>query len=73
MINVYYIKEFPGNKISLLITDSGNAKSGFAGFNVAENMALSSDLEAQAEHLISKIKRSNAADLREDWKVTKNT
>jgi hypothetical protein len=49
---------------------TGGPKSGYSGFNVAENLALSMDLEAQAEELISRIKRNQATDLRDDWKVT---
>ena len=39
------------------------------GFNVADNFALSEDLEDQAEHLISRIKRTSNVDFREDWKI----
>ena len=39
------------------------------GFNVAENFAFSKDLEDQAEHLISRIKRTSNVDFREDWKI----
>ena len=51
------------------ISAKGGSKSGVAGFNVAENFALSKDLESQAEELISRIKRNTQADLRKDWKV----
>ena len=39
------------------------------GFNVADNFALSEDLEDQAEHLISRIKRTPNVNFREDWKL----
>ena len=39
------------------------------GFNVADNLALSRDLEDQAEALISRIKRTASVNFREDWKA----
>ena len=45
-------------------TGSDRSKSGVKGLNVAKNFAVSSELESQAEELISKIKRSSNVNVR---------
>jgi Zn-dependent oligopeptidase len=48
----------------------GGIDSGNSGFNLAESQATSEDLEAQAQKLISKLKRTQNLKPDKKWKVT---